>query len=234
MIHQDEALRLIRHELKDGALRRQRQLLVDRSFVSAFISLSIYPYLSIYHVRGRAGAGAKARKYGRTGNSKQSDQREGDEHDLVEMIPAWGQAADEVDGPEHRVEPQCPPGPPFPTAEGDDRNQPTEHATSGHLGCGRHARHRRFPSRSIAGSGVDRSWAVSSTSTKQQPEAAGQAPWQRSGTPQVRALLEMRDQPSAVAFLRVRRFGFASASTVSSTTGAAAGAAATAAFPRFS
>ena len=46
----------------------------------------------------------------------------------------------------------------------------------------------------------------------------------------VRALLELRDQPSAVAFLRVRRFGLASASTVSSTTGAAA----TAAFPRFS
>jgi hypothetical protein len=43
-----------------------------------------------------------------------------------------------------------------------------------HLGCGRHARHRRFPSRSIAGSGVDRSWAASSTSTKRQPEAAGQ------------------------------------------------------------
>ena len=32
-----------------------------------------------------------------------------------------------------------------------------------------------------AGSGVDRSWAASSTSTKRQPEAAGQAPWQRSG-----------------------------------------------------
>ena len=34
----------------------------------------------------------------------------------------------------------------------------------------RRARHRRFPSRSMAGSGVDRSWADSSTSTRRQPE----------------------------------------------------------------
>ena len=51
----------------------------------------------------------------------------------------------------------------------------------GHSGYGRPARHRRFPRRAITGSGVDRSSAVSSTSTKRQPEAAGQAPWQRSG-----------------------------------------------------
>ena len=37
--------------------------------------------------------------------------------------------------------------------------------------------------------GVDRSWADSSTSTKRQPEAAGQARWQRSGTPHELALL---------------------------------------------
>ena len=36
----------------------------------------------------------------------------------------------------------------------------------------------------MAGSGVDRSWADLSTSTRQQPETAGQAPWPRSGTPQ--------------------------------------------------
>src|SRR5689334_1463868 len=50
-------------------------------------------------------------------------------------------------------------------------------------GCGRRAQHRRSLSRSMARSGGDRSWADSSTSTKQQPEAAGQAPWRRSGTP---------------------------------------------------
>ncbi len=40
------------------------------------------------------------------------------------------------------------------------------------------------PSRFMAGSGVDRSWAGSSTSTRRQPETAGQDPWRRSGTPQ--------------------------------------------------
>jgi hypothetical protein len=35
------------------------------------------------------------------------------------------------------------------------------------------AQHRRFPSRFMAGSGVDRSWA-DSTSTRRQPETAGQ------------------------------------------------------------
>ena len=50
--------------------------------------------------------------------------------------------------------------------------------------CGRRARHRRFPSRSTAGSGVDRSWAGSSTSTKRQHETADQAPRRRSGTRQ--------------------------------------------------
>ena len=51
--------------------------------------------------------------------------------------------------------------------------------TSGHTercNCVRHARNRRFPSRSTAGSGVDRSSAVSSTSTNPRPETAGQAP----------------------------------------------------------
>ena len=45
----------------------------------------------------------------------------------------------------------------------------------GRCGCGRRARHRRFPSRFMAGSGVDRSWAGSSTSTRRQPETAGRA-----------------------------------------------------------
>jgi len=39
----------------------------------------------------------------------------------------------------------------------------------GHCGCGRRARPRRFRSRLMAGSGVDRSWAASSTSTRRQP-----------------------------------------------------------------
>ena len=37
----------------------------------------------------------------------------------------------------------------------------------------------------MAGSGVDRSWAASSTSTRRQLETAGQAPWPHSGTRQV-------------------------------------------------
>src|SRR6187551_1134193 len=37
---------------------------------------------------------------------------------------------------------------------------------------------------SVAGSGVDRSWAASSTSTRLRLETAGQAPCPRSGTPQ--------------------------------------------------
>jgi len=36
----------------------------------------------------------------------------------------------------------------------------------GRCSCGRRARHRRFPSRFVAGSGVDRSWAASLTSTR--------------------------------------------------------------------
>src|SRR6188768_3071545 len=36
----------------------------------------------------------------------------------------------------------------------------------------------------MAGSGVDRSWADYSASTRRQPEIAGQAPWPRSGTRQ--------------------------------------------------
>ena len=55
----------------------------------------------------------------------------------------------------------------------------------GHCGCARRARHRRFPSRSMAGSGADRSWAGSSTSMRWQPETAGQEPWPRSGTREV-------------------------------------------------
>ena len=38
----------------------------------------------------------------------------------------------------------------------------------------------------MAGSGVNRSWEASSTSTKRQPKTAGQAPWLRSGTRQAR------------------------------------------------
>jgi hypothetical protein len=54
----------------------------------------------------------------------------------------------------------------------------------GHCRCGRRDRHHRSPSRFMAGSGVDPSWADSSTTTRRQPETAGQAPWPRSGTPQ--------------------------------------------------
>ena len=48
----------------------------------------------------------------------------------------------------------------------------------------------------MARSGVDQSWADSSTSTKRQPEAAGQAPWQRFGTPQ-------RERAVALVFEKV-------------------------------
>jgi len=51
----------------------------------------------------------------------------------------------------------------------------------GRCGCGRH---HRFPSRSMAGSAVDQSWAGSSTSTRQRLETAGQAPSASSGTRQ--------------------------------------------------
>ena len=56
------------------------------------------------------------------------------------------------------------------------------------------------PSRLMAGSGVDRSWADSSTSTRRQLETAGQAPWPRSGTRQVGAaaipqLADLGQQP---------------------------------------
>ena len=43
------------------------------------------------------------------------------------------------------------------------------------LGCGRRARHRRFRSWLMAGSGVDQFWADSSVSTRGQPEIAAQA-----------------------------------------------------------
>jgi len=44
------------------------------------------------------------------------------------------------------------------------------------------AQHHRFPSRFMAGSGVDRSWADSSTSTRRQPKTADPDPWPRFGT----------------------------------------------------
>ena len=56
----------------------------------------------------------------------------------------------------------------------------TEHCSS----YDRHARNRPYPSRFIAGSDADRSWAASSTSTSPQPEAAGHTPCAGSGTPQ--------------------------------------------------
>jgi len=40
----------------------------------------------------------------------------------------------------------------------------------GRCRCDRRAQHRRFPSRLVAGSGVDRSCAGSSTSTRRPPE----------------------------------------------------------------
>ena len=40
----------------------------------------------------------------------------------------------------------------------------------GRCDCGRRARHRRFPRWFMAGSGVARSWAALSTSTRRQPE----------------------------------------------------------------
>jgi uncharacterized protein YbjT (DUF2867 family) len=51
----------------------------------------------------------------------------------------------------------------------------------------------------MARSGVDRSWADSSTSTRRRPETAGQAPWPRSGTRQacghkIRALVRSPDK----------------------------------------
>src|SRR4051812_41252736 len=49
--------------------------------------------------------------------------------------------------------------------------------------CVRLVPERLLSSRSTAGSGVDRSWADSS-STRRQPETAGQAPWPHSGTRQ--------------------------------------------------
>ena len=77
--------------------------------------------------------------------------------------------------------------------------------------------------------------AAGSTSAGQDPirqrAEPRQASTRRGARTSVRAPREACDQPSAVAFLRVRRFGFASASAVGSTT---ASAAATAAFPRFS
>jgi hypothetical protein len=68
---------------------------------------------------------------------------------------------------------------------------PTTTTPRGRIGrCGyaRRARHRRFPSRSMAGSGVDRSWADSSTSTRGQHETADQIALPRSETPQVSEL----------------------------------------------
>jgi hypothetical protein len=46
----------------------------------------------------------------------------------------------------------------------------------GRCGCGRRAQHRPFRSGILTGSGVGRSWADSSTSTRRQPETADQAP----------------------------------------------------------
>ena len=46
----------------------------------------------------------------------------------------------------------------------------------------------------MVGSGVDRSWAGSSTSTRQRLEAAGQVPWPSSGTRQVASLLDLIDE----------------------------------------
>jgi transposase InsO family protein len=56
----------------------------------------------------------------------------------------------------------------------------------GRCGCGHRARACECPSRLMAGSGVDRSWVGLSTSTRRQPETAGQPAWQVSGTRQAR------------------------------------------------
>src|SRR5690349_2538139 len=64
----------------------------------------------------------------------------------------------------------------------------------GRCDCGRRARHHRFPSRSMAGSGVDRSWAAFSTSTRQQLETAGHAPRPRSGTRHVHHIPDLLER----------------------------------------
>jgi transposase InsO family protein len=59
-------------------------------------------------------------------------------------------------------------------------------------GCARPARHRRSPSRFMAGSGVDRSLAASSMGTRQQPKTGDQDPRARSGTRQVAGAIAQR------------------------------------------
>jgi putative transposase len=47
----------------------------------------------------------------------------------------------------------------------------------------------------MAGSGVDRSWAGSSTSTRPQPETPDQTPWPNSGTRQAAQALGVLHRP---------------------------------------
>src|SRR6478672_3896804 len=53
----------------------------------------------------------------------------------------------------------------------------------------------------MTGSGVDRFWADSSTSTRRQPETAGQAPWPRSGTPHAPVGLHLAPDKTRVAHI---------------------------------
>jgi hypothetical protein len=85
-------------------------------------------------------------------------------------------------------------------APGSCRVRPATTTPRGRIGrcrCGRRARHRRFPSRFMAESGVDQSWAASSVSTRRQAETAGQAPRPRSGTRQAWSCWSRRCQPRA-------------------------------------
>lgn len=66
------------------------------------------------------------------------------------------------------------------------------------------SQHRRFPSGFMAGCGVDRSWAGSSTSTRRQPETAGQAPWPRSGTRQAADSANGRQSPQVASQIRTQ------------------------------
>ncbi len=57
----------------------------------------------------------------------------------------------------------------------------------------------------MAGSGVGRSWAASSTSTRRSPETAGHAPRPRSGTPHAYAYAATGNRDDAISHARKAR-----------------------------